>query len=379
MRSADALGWALTRAGRPRDGLRVGAARAAARLARPAVPLPRGHRRAARRRRAASRGARLRARWRGDPRFSPLYAPRRAGCWRRCDEAARARSALLAPRSRRSLGAGARRAHPLGNFSINHLSTVRISRRPRRRPLRARPGRDPDLPGARRCRDAAVLARKRAEVARRLQLTRRRAARSRCAVGAPAAARSRPAQGGLPHDAASSSRSRRRVRDAAPRRAARRHVPRPRRLEGGRRRARARAPPCARRAAGDPTDGLRRYPADLLSSPLDRARRELRRAAGRRHAHAPRGAGRACHDEPRRATTASPALFADAAAGRGRAAAAAARRVRLGRAARALARARQGDGRGLPGRHARHGAPRRRARRDGDDRRTRSASSRSAS
>ena len=45
VRSADALGWALTRAGRPAAGPRVGTPRAAPRLTRRAVPLPRGHER----------------------------------------------------------------------------------------------------------------------------------------------------------------------------------------------------------------------------------------------------------------------------------------------------------------------------------------------
>ena len=41
VRSADALGWALTRAGRPREGVKWAAAGAAARLGRSAVRLPR--------------------------------------------------------------------------------------------------------------------------------------------------------------------------------------------------------------------------------------------------------------------------------------------------------------------------------------------------
>ena len=66
---------------------------------------------------------------------------------------------------------------------------------PGRRPLRARRGRDPDLPAARRS-DAALLARKQAEVRRRLTVTvdgRRRRARGR---RAPRGSRIRPARAG---------------------------------------------------------------------------------------------------------------------------------------------------------------------------------------
>ena len=67
IRSADALGWALTRAGRPRAGLRWARAGAAARLARSAVPLPRRRwpRRAAGRAAAAAQPAQSRVDGRG--------------------------------------------------------------------------------------------------------------------------------------------------------------------------------------------------------------------------------------------------------------------------------------------------------------------------
>ena len=150
VRSADALGWALTRAGRPRDGPALGPPRAAPRLARPDVPLPRRHDRA--RGGRPRRGARLAATARSptNPRFSPLYAPRaapRAG-GRSSDEAALAIAAAIALAAAPRRRPGAAAAHPLGNFSINHLDVVTIVARPRRRPLRPRPGRDPDLPAS---------------------------------------------------------------------------------------------------------------------------------------------------------------------------------------------------------------------------------------
>ena len=52
----------------------------------------------------------------------------------------RAASAVLAP---------AASAHPLGNFSINHITQVRVSADRVDALLHPRPGRDPDLPGAR--------------------------------------------------------------------------------------------------------------------------------------------------------------------------------------------------------------------------------------
>ena len=59
----------------------------------------------------------------------------------------RRRSPLLALRWRSPPCAAG--AHPLGNFSINHLDRGRGLGGPRRRPLRPRPGGDPHLPGAR--------------------------------------------------------------------------------------------------------------------------------------------------------------------------------------------------------------------------------------
>ena len=75
VRSADALGWALTAAGRPRDGL-AWAHRALGLGSRDATFLYHaGMSARAAGDRAAARGY-LRAALSGNPRFSPLYAPR---------------------------------------------------------------------------------------------------------------------------------------------------------------------------------------------------------------------------------------------------------------------------------------------------------------
>ena len=120
IRAADALGWALTRAGRPPRGAGVGAPRAAARLARPAAALPRRHGRA-RRRAPPPPAARARARARRPP-WQAARAGARAGGAR--DEAARACSRRSPPRSRCPRRPA---AHPLGNFSVNHQARVAVS------------------------------------------------------------------------------------------------------------------------------------------------------------------------------------------------------------------------------------------------------------
>ena len=84
LRAADALGWALTRAGRPAAGLRWARRALRARQPRPALPPPRGHRGAARAgrpergARAAAQRARARAR-----RLAVAGPRRRAPRWRR--------------------------------------------------------------------------------------------------------------------------------------------------------------------------------------------------------------------------------------------------------------------------------------------------------
>ena len=101
-------------------------------------------------------------------------------------------------------------------------------------------------------------------------------------------------------------------------RAPRRDVPRT--ASAGRRSSRgpARAPPCARASpSGDPTNGLRSYPKDTLTSPLDERTRELRGRARRRHADG--AARRRRHRETTddRSGDGFAGVFADAAAGQG--------------------------------------------------------------
>ena len=256
-------------------------------------------------------------------------------------------------------------AHPLGNFSVNHLTQVRS------RATASRRCTSWTRPRSRRSRSAAsrrreVLARKRAEVERglRLEVDGRAVALRPAGAGAHRV----PRRAGRPEGDARrgpARRARRAIRGASccatrPSRAGRdgrRSWQRP-----------ATAPPCApRRLPATPPNGLRSYPEDTLSSPLDQRTRDVRGAARRRHAG---GAARSRrrrdhHDQPRQRR---PRRRVQRRRLRpGRAAPAAARGVRLGRAARAVARARQGDGGRLPDRHARHRAARGRPRRDGHD------------
>ena len=118
-----------------RRGPDVRAARAAARLPGCDVPLPRRHRRARRRRRrrtlpAATSPARWRAN-RASRRCTPASA--RARCWRPamrfCATRWRSSAVLLVA----AFATGEAVAHPLGNFSVNHLTAGRDLPRPRRR------------------------------------------------------------------------------------------------------------------------------------------------------------------------------------------------------------------------------------------------------
>src|SRR4051794_38659602 len=101
---------------------RVGAPSAAARLARSDVPLPRRYRGAAGRRRGrctrlAARGARVESAFQ-----PPARAARAAGAG-----GAAMRRALLAALAVLAVAAPAASAHPLGNFTVNHLSAVSVS------------------------------------------------------------------------------------------------------------------------------------------------------------------------------------------------------------------------------------------------------------
>ena len=237
--------------------------------------------------------------------------------------------------------------------------------RPRGRAVRARPGRGPDVPGARPL--------------------GRRGAGTQAGRG-----RARPAAGG--------GRAR---GDAAPGRGAAHRLPRrPGRPEGdaggdparrARRRSEARrccaTTPSQGRAgwkaivaapgdgtavrstapSGDPTNGLRSYPQDALSSPLDQRRATFAVRPGGGTLEAPESPGAGATTTTSRGSDGLTGRVRRRRLRRGSAAAPAARRVRLGSAARTFARAREGDGGRIPDRHARHRAARVRARRHGHD------------
>jgi nickel/cobalt transporter (NicO) family protein len=177
------------------------------------------------------------------------------------------------------VGASAAEAHPLGNFSINHLSIVRISddRVDVRYVLD-----QAEIPTFRErgLSDAEVLGRKRAEVAKRLVLTVDGRAVALRPAGAPVLTHPE-GQGGL--------------------RTTRLELPLTARVRGARRvelrdgtfpgrvgwvavQARPGEGTAVKTAAPatDPTDGLRRYPEDLLESPSDErdARFDVRPGAG---------------------------------------------------------------------------------------------------
>jgi nickel/cobalt transporter (NicO) family protein len=209
--------------------------------------------------------------------------------------------------------ADAAQAHPLGNFSINHLSTVSVSadRVDVRYVLD-----QAEIPTVqeRSLGRAAVLAKKRAEVERRLVLLvdgRRVELRP---AGAPRL--SFPAGAGGLHT----------TRLELPLQA---RVDHPQRVEledgtypgrigwkavvsapGEGTAVRTDAP------SGDPTDGLRRYPQDLLSSPLDQRGASFAVAPGDGTLVAPKGPGGGA-TETRAESDGFAGLFEDAASGEG--------------------------------------------------------------
>ncbi len=212
------------------------------------------------------------------------------------------------------LAPGAASAHPLGNFSVNHLAQVRVSadRVDVRYILD-----EAEIPTfqQRGVADAALLARKRAEVERRLVLTvdgRRVTLQPR-----PGATITHPmGQGGLrttrvelPLSAPLDGRARVELRDGTfPGRVGwRTIIPQP----GSGTAVRANVP------AGDPTDGLRRYPSELLSSPADVRTARLDVAPGTGTLTAPDGARAVARTEPGRADDGFTEVFSDAAAGEG--------------------------------------------------------------
>ena len=379
VRSADALGWALTRAGRPADGPARGrAARCGSARATPLVALPRRHRPRAAAGAASAARRWLRARARRDRRSRRVHAPRAARArWRRCDEA-RARcssrcSALLVAAGR---PAG---AHPLGNFSVNHLTEV-VGLAPTASTCATCSTR----PRSRRSRSAAL--------ARRRGARRASAPRSRARLVLTVDGRRVPLRAGRAPRSTPPARAGRAADDARRAAAERAASTTPRRVElrdgtfpgrvgwkaivaqPGRGHRRALDAP-----AGDPTDGLRALPGGPARSPLDQRERDVRGAPGDGTLRRPTAERGAATTTDRAAATASPAcsptppparacslLLLLAAFGWG--------------ALHALSPGpRQGDGRRLPRRHARD----RRATRSRSARRsrspTRSASSRSGS
>jgi nickel/cobalt transporter (NicO) family protein len=162
--------------------------------------------------------------------------------------------------------AGPAAAHPLGNFSINHLAAVRISSER----VDVRYVLDQaEIPTFRErgLSDAEVLRRKRDEVARRLVLTVDGRAVALRPAGAPRLTHP-PGQGGL-------RTTRLELALSAPARGARRVSIHdgtfPGRVGWKAIQARPGSGTAVRTGAPaiDPTGGLRRYPADLLASPSD--------------------------------------------------------------------------------------------------------------
>ena len=205
-------------------------------------------------------------------------------------------------------------AHPLGNFSINHLTTVRVDRDGLELSYVLDQAEIPTFQ-ERGLSSAQVLARKRAEVARRLTAT---------ANGRPVALRIAPGgrlshprgAGGLP-----TTRVELRLRGAVrlPADISLRDGTFPDRVgwkavvsaPGNGTAVRSTAP------SGDPTHGLRRYPADRLQSPLQERGARLAAHTGDGSLTAPRAPGGGEATTTNRSGDGFAGLFDDAAAGRG--------------------------------------------------------------
>ena len=207
---------------------------------------------------------------------------------------------------------GVASAHPLGNFSVNHIAEVSVSsdRVDVRYVLD-----QAEIPTfqERGLPDAEVLARKRAEVAKRLVLTADGRRVPLVAAGAPVLTHPEGAGGlrttrlELPLRAAVSSPARVAVRDDTfPGRVGwHAVVPRP----GSGTAVRSDVP------AADPTGGLRRYPSDALSSPADVRVANLAVAPGDGTLAAPDGRRSTRGGEDRDDVLSR--AFSDAAAGKG--------------------------------------------------------------
>jgi len=204
-------------------------------------------------------------------------------------------------------------AHPLGNFSINHLSRVSVSADRVDVHYVLDQAEIPTVQ-ERSLSRADVVARKRAEVSRRLVLLVD-GHRVALAQAGPARLSFPPGAGGL-----KTTRVELSLRAAVdhPRRVELRDGTFPGRIgwkavvsePGSGTAVRTEAP------TGDPTGGLRRYPRDLLSSPLDEREASFAVRPGDGTLVAPRGPGGG-KAETRAASDGFAGLFADAASGRG--------------------------------------------------------------
>jgi nickel/cobalt transporter (NicO) family protein len=204
-------------------------------------------------------------------------------------------------------------AHPLGNFSINHLSRMSVSADRVDVHYVLDQAEIPTVQ-ERSLSRAEVVARKRAEVSRRLVLLVD-GHRVALAQAGPARLSFPPGAGGL-----KTTRVELSLRAAVdhPRRVELRDGTFPGRIgwkavvsePGSGTAVRTDAP------TGDPTAGLRRYPRDLLSSPLDEREASFAVRPGDGTLVAPEGPGGG-KAETRAASDGFAGLFADAASGRG--------------------------------------------------------------
>lgn len=210
--------------------------------------------------------------------------------------------------------AASAQAHPLGNFSVNHLDQVRISSGT----VTVRYILDQaEIPTfqERGLRDPQILVGKQAEVARRLSLTVNR--RPVPLIEQPGALISHPpGQGGLPLTrveltltAAIPPRGSVAISDQTfPGRVGWKAIVV---APGQRTSVRSTAP------TGDPTGGLRHYPTNLLTSPLDQRTATFTVAPGDGTLLAPRGVGEAQTTTTNRAGDGFAGVFSDAANGKG--------------------------------------------------------------
>jgi hypothetical protein len=222
---------------------------------------------------------------------------------------------LLAALALLALAAVPAGAHPLGNFSVNHLTVVRASSD--RVDLRYVLD-QAEIPTFRErgLAPARVLERKRAEVARGVTLTV--GGRPVALTAAPGRAPVVPAGAGGLHTTRVELLLSARVPAPGRCRGARRHLRRARRLARGARRARPRTAVRSDVTSADPTRRLRVYPTALLASPAKRTVAHLRVSRGSGTVTAPRGDGGAgTTTTDRGAGDRFGAVFERAAAGQG--------------------------------------------------------------